>query len=302
MRKIGNVILDDTCYQGRDLYTDGAIEDEMLEIARNVSPDRFNKVIGEKKSWPILYHFSHIRENILSWMPFTGKEKVLEIGEIIGNHQADEELKEKIRRKKQAILDEYFDPATGDFAENQQGSNVFAVDLGIGDERTFANILKHYREIRKYDTGIFATDVLTRILFERGESELAISLLTSKEEDTFYSRMKKGGTTIPEYWTGHRSQCHPMFGAVSQYLFEYVLGIRQKESSVCYEDIVIAPECMDTIEAAEGSIMTKNGRISVKYDKTRLEVQVPEKTKALVRLNGKEKAKGDGEKWLRIEH
>lgn len=229
-------------------------------------------------------------------------EKVLEIGEIIGNHQADEELKEKIRRKKQAILDEYFDPATGDFAENQQGSNVFAVDLGIGDERTFANILKHYRKIRKYDTGIFATDVLTRILFERGESELAISLLTSKEEDTFYSRMKKGGTTIPEYWTGHRSQCHPMFGAVSQYLFEYVLGIRQKESSVCYEDIVIAPECMDTIEAAEGSIMTKNGRISVKYDKTRLEVQVPEKTKALVRLNGKEKAKGDGEKWLRIEH
>lgn len=80
MRKIGNVILDDTCYQGRDLYTDGAIEDEMLEIARNVSPDRFNKVIGEKKNWPILYHFSHIRENILSWMPFTGKEKVLEIG------------------------------------------------------------------------------------------------------------------------------------------------------------------------------------------------------------------------------
>lgn len=107
---------------------------------------------------------------------------------------------------------------------------MFAVDLGYRRERTFANILKHYREIRKYDTGIFATDVLTRILFERGESELAISLLTSKEEDTFYSRMKKGGTTIPEYWTGHRSQCHPMFGAVSQYLFEYVLGIRQKES------------------------------------------------------------------------
>ena len=49
---------------------------------------------------------------------------------------------------------------------------------------------------------------------------------------------------------------------------------------MCYEDIVIAPECMDIIEAAEGSIMTKNGRISVKYDKTHLEVEVPEKTKA----------------------
>ena len=90
------------------------------------------------------------------------------------------------------------------------------LDVYKRQERTFANILRHYSEIKKYDTGIFATDVLTRILFERGESELAISLLTSKEEDTFYSRMKKGGTTIPEYWTGHRSQCHPLFGAVSQ--------------------------------------------------------------------------------------
>ena len=32
--KIGQVVLDDTYYPGQDLYTDGAIEDEMLEIAR----------------------------------------------------------------------------------------------------------------------------------------------------------------------------------------------------------------------------------------------------------------------------
>ncbi|MDO5134835.1 MAG: class I SAM-dependent methyltransferase [Eubacteriales bacterium] len=80
MKKIGQVTLDDSCYPGRDLYTDGAIEDEMLEIAKSTDPSQFNRVIGEKKSWPILYHFSHIRENILSWLPFTGKESVLEIG------------------------------------------------------------------------------------------------------------------------------------------------------------------------------------------------------------------------------
>ena len=79
-------------------------------------------------------------------------EKVLEIGEIIGNHQADEELKEKIRCKKQAIVDQYFDPATGDFAENQQGSNVFAVDLmGM---RTLPIFSKHCRN-QKCDAGIF---------------------------------------------------------------------------------------------------------------------------------------------------
>lgn len=80
MEKIGQVILDDTLYPGKDLYTDGAIEDEMLEIARNYREKQWNGVIAERASWPILYHFSHIRENILSWIPFTGEENVLEIG------------------------------------------------------------------------------------------------------------------------------------------------------------------------------------------------------------------------------
>lgn len=78
--KIGLVELDDTYYPGKDLYTDGAIEDEMLEIARTYPEEKWNQVIAERKSWPILYHFSHIRENILSWLPFTGEEQVLEIG------------------------------------------------------------------------------------------------------------------------------------------------------------------------------------------------------------------------------
>lgn len=220
---------------------------------------------------------------------------VLEIGNVIGMHEADEEIRQKIERKKQALVDVYFNPETGDFAENQQGSNVFAVDLGIGDQRTFQNVLKHYREIGKYDTGIFATDILTRILFEKGESDLAISLLTSEKQDTFYSRMKMGGTTIPEYWTGHRSQCHPMFGAVSRYLFEYILGIRQRENSIRYEKVVIEPCCMDTVREAEGHITTASGVISVKYDETGITVFIPEKTEATLILNGKEYSLNSGE-------
>ena len=42
MEKIGQVILDDTLYPGKDLYTDGAIEDEMLEIARNYREKQFS--------------------------------------------------------------------------------------------------------------------------------------------------------------------------------------------------------------------------------------------------------------------
>ena len=32
IEKIGKAVLDDTCYPGQDLYSDGAIEDEMLKL------------------------------------------------------------------------------------------------------------------------------------------------------------------------------------------------------------------------------------------------------------------------------
>lgn len=78
--QIGNVVLDYKYYPGKDLYSDGAIEDELLDIVKKYPESEYNDVIAKAKSWPILYHLSHIRTNIISWYPFTGTEKVLEIG------------------------------------------------------------------------------------------------------------------------------------------------------------------------------------------------------------------------------
>ena len=78
--KIGNVILDDTYYPGEDLYSDGPVEEELLEIAENYREEELNQVIASRKSWPVLYHFSHVRTNILEWLPIEKSHKVLEIG------------------------------------------------------------------------------------------------------------------------------------------------------------------------------------------------------------------------------
>lgn len=80
MEKIGSVVLDDSCYPGEDYYCDGAVEDELLEIVRNHRPAEFPRIIEERKSWPILYHLSPLRENIVNWLPLTGTDKVLEVG------------------------------------------------------------------------------------------------------------------------------------------------------------------------------------------------------------------------------
>ncbi len=222
-------------------------------------------------------------------------EIVLEIGRLLGMQENDILLQRRIEEKKQAITTHYFEPDTGDFAGNMQGANVYAVDLGLGDERTYQNMLDHYRTLQKYDTGIFATDILTRLLFERGEADLAVGLLTSKEDATFYAQMEKGATTISEYWTGFRSQCHPMFGAVSRYLFEYILGIRQKDSSVGFEQVVIAPKCMDLVSKAKGYVTTASGKIGVTYDEKTIQVSVPAGVSAVLVLSDRTEVLKSGE-------
>ena len=77
---IGKVVLDYTWYPGEDLYSDGEIEEKLLSIARNTPEEELNAVIAREKDWAVLYHMSHIRENILSALPMTGDEQVLEIG------------------------------------------------------------------------------------------------------------------------------------------------------------------------------------------------------------------------------
>ncbi|MDE7202237.1 MAG: class I SAM-dependent methyltransferase [Lachnospiraceae bacterium] len=78
--KIGSVTLDYTYYSGQDLYSDGDIEDKMLDIAMYNPPEDFPKIIEREKSWPIFYHFSPLRANIIDWIPFKKTDKVLEIG------------------------------------------------------------------------------------------------------------------------------------------------------------------------------------------------------------------------------
>ena len=78
--RIGKITLDYSKYPGEDFYCDGAVEDELLQIARDMSPVEFSRVIEERKSWPILYHLSSQRENIVEWLPISKEHKVLEVG------------------------------------------------------------------------------------------------------------------------------------------------------------------------------------------------------------------------------
>lgn len=65
-------------YSGSDDYSDGDIEDELLDIVKSVT--NFDEVLSNDERWPVLYHLSPVRENILNWYPFKKSSSCLEIG------------------------------------------------------------------------------------------------------------------------------------------------------------------------------------------------------------------------------
>ena len=65
-------------YNGEDHYSDGDIEDELLEIVK--SHQNYEEILANDSRWPILYHLSPIRQNIINWYPFKENASCLEIG------------------------------------------------------------------------------------------------------------------------------------------------------------------------------------------------------------------------------
>lgn len=80
MERIGKVTLDEKMYCGTDQYSDGDIEDVLLDIVKNNSQEQYDAIIAREKNWPILYHLSDKRENIINWYPMDASADVLEIG------------------------------------------------------------------------------------------------------------------------------------------------------------------------------------------------------------------------------
>ncbi|MBQ8027246.1 MAG: family 78 glycoside hydrolase catalytic domain, partial [Clostridia bacterium] len=147
---------------------------------------------------------------------------IKEIGRILGIDNADD-MDSRAAKAEKAITDKYFDSSTGSFCNAVQGADAFAADLGLGDERTYKNVLEKYSALGKFDTGIFGTDILVRILCERGDKALAKRLLTSKDGLGTFSYMREhGATTLWENWNGMDSHSHPMFGAVVASIIRYL--------------------------------------------------------------------------------
>ncbi len=77
---LGRVKLNLEFYPGEDLYSDGEIEKKLLELVKEHPEEELDRIICEEADWAVLYHLSHIRQNIVGGISLKPDADVLEIG------------------------------------------------------------------------------------------------------------------------------------------------------------------------------------------------------------------------------
>ena len=186
---------------------------------------------------------------------------VAKVAAVLGENPAP--WLKKAEAAKEAIREHYYDEETNLYCSGIQGANAFALDIGIGNEKMMEAVVAQYEKLGEFDTGIFGTDILIRVLFENGFGDTAMKLLTSEKGSSFGSWMKHGETSLCEYWDERKSRNRHMFGAPLRYVFSYALGVKDSGSAP-----LIAPSKISMPIQMEAEMKTKFGKVFVRREIT----------------------------------
>ena len=215
-------------------------------------------------------------------------DRMTEISALLGKKTLSESYAANAYDSRRVMKAAYMSPMTDDFCADVAGANCFAIDLGIGTQKTYKSMYDKYSKSKALDTGIFATDILIRLFFEKGNADLALELLTSHVENYSFGYMKdNGATTLWEYMTGDMSHNHPMFGAAVKTLFTEILGIKQTKGTAGFTSVELQPVTVKGLCSYEGYVTVPSGKITVSYERddvhTLYKFNVPEGVSAIFR-------------------
>lgn len=181
-------------------------------------------------------------------------------------------LSEKIK----AAYDKYLIAGNGEIQKGHQAAYIRALALDMaGEEKKPLVIEQLKRELKAADyhlnTGFLSTVYLLPVLCDHGMIDEAFRILEQTTAPGWLHPVTLGATTMLENWDGmdvfRDSFNHYSFGAVCQFLFEYVAGIRPMFSAPGFREFELKPITGGTLTWAEGAYKTQYGVIVSRWER-----------------------------------
>lgn len=155
---------------------------------------------------------------------------------------------------------------TGTLKTNRQAKLVRPLALGLLDgaakseaEELLEKAVKDYQY--RVGTGFLSTPFLLPTLTKAGKSETAYKMLENTKKPSWLGEVTDGATTVWENWEGTASLNHYSPGAVCQWLFDTVCGIRVDGEN----HFVIAPIPGGTLTEAQAGYHSLYGKVETAW-------------------------------------
>lgn len=150
-----------------------------------------------------------------------------------------------------------------------------------------------------FTTGIFGTKYILEALSKTDNSGLAYNIVNSTQYPGWGHMIAQGATTLWETWKESDdvySNCHPMFGSVSEWFYRWLAGIRPHPDYPGFEKIIINPTLPDDLYQVYGSYNSPYGEVVSNWtnygiDKQVFDIAIPKGSMAYVKLPVSEKQK-----------
>ena len=139
-----------------------------------------------------------------------------------------------------------------------------------------------------FTTGIFGTKYILEALSMTGHTDEVYKIVNSTAYPGWGFMIERGATTIWETWKESEntySNCHPMFGSVSEWYYRWLAGIRPQEGDFGFKKFLLAPVFVEGLNSVKAVYHAPGGDIKVEWQSSQdrnveLKISVPPGTSA----------------------
>jgi alpha-L-rhamnosidase len=145
---------------------------------------------------------------------------------------------------------------------------------------------------KHFTTGIFGTKYILEALSKTGNAEAVYKIVNSRAYPGWGHMIDQGATTIWETWKESDdiySNCHPMFGSISEWFYRWLGGIRPNQDYPGFEKFFISPYLPEGLSNVSVTYRSPFGEIiscwkNYGNNKQVFEITIPRGSHALVTL------------------
>ncbi len=219
-----------------------------------------------------------------------------EFASVMGDKENEEKYADLAKKLQGIVKSEFWDkPVEGKINRQTLFANLLYHDIVPENEIPAAkdSLLKAVQNgiSGHFTTGIFGTKYVLETLSEYTSVQNVFDIVNSTSYPGWGHMIDNGATTIWETWKESDntfSNCHPMFGMVTEWFHRWLGGIRPDPEHPGFKEFILAPNTPEGLSFSNCSYQSPEGEIVSNWRKTQgetiFEMTIPEGTIANVTL------------------